>query len=141
MTTLYVVTSGTYSDYHIEGVFSTRELAEKWIDEVRVKRGTSYWYNAHNDIEEYELDKFVEETSAYVYTICDHLGIDTPKNEESCQWIEDVSPYTPAHYIASAYRTEYKGYGKTIEHARRAASELQRAVRAGNIVEEEKEET
>ena len=46
----YVVTSGSYSDYRIEAVFSTREKAEEYLqyndDEYRV--------------EEYELDKVFE---------------------------------------------------------------------------------
>jgi hypothetical protein len=30
--TVYLVTSGEYSDYHIDAVFSTRELAETYIE-------------------------------------------------------------------------------------------------------------
>jgi hypothetical protein len=48
MTTIYVVTDGEYSDYHIVGVYSTLENAE------RMKKETG-----SSDIEEYELDEFV----------------------------------------------------------------------------------
>ena len=44
--TIYVVTSGTYSDYGINAMFSTKTLAEEWI----AKLEGSY------DIEEWELD-------------------------------------------------------------------------------------
>lgn len=47
-TTIYVVTSGCYSDYRIQGVFSTRELAEKLAAHHKSNSG---------DVEEYVLDK------------------------------------------------------------------------------------
>lgn len=43
MITIYVVTSGEYSDHRIEGVYSTKELAAATITDA-------------NEIEEYELD-------------------------------------------------------------------------------------
>lgn len=48
MSKVYVVTSGCYSDYHIDGVYSTREAAEKRC---------AAW-DGYDDpmIEEYELD-------------------------------------------------------------------------------------
>lgn len=56
MTTVYVVTTGSYSDYGIVAIFSTRETAEMLIRNC--PEGT---YPAYNDIEEYELDKFEEQ--------------------------------------------------------------------------------
>lgn len=47
--TLYVVTEGEYSVYHIIGIYSTKELAEK------VKKYYSGIYK-YPDIEEWELD-------------------------------------------------------------------------------------
>ena len=48
MTTIYVVTDGDYSDYGIKGIASTLEKAEE------LKK----LFNAHNKIEEYELDEY-----------------------------------------------------------------------------------
>lgn len=48
MTTVFVVTSGSYSDYRINGLYSTREKAEEAI--ARSSRSSDY------DIEEYTLD-------------------------------------------------------------------------------------
>lgn len=49
MKTIYVVTSGSYSDYGIEGVFTERELAQSFIDAfVNPYEGM--------DIEEWPLD-------------------------------------------------------------------------------------
>lgn len=47
--TLYVLTSGTYSDYHIEGIYSSREQAERY--KRLFPRGD------YADIEEWETDK------------------------------------------------------------------------------------
>ena len=54
MTTVYVVTTGVYSDYHIEGVCSTKELAE---ETVQLTGGT---------IEEYELDLILARPKDYL---------------------------------------------------------------------------
>lgn len=50
--TLYVVTSGSYSDYRIEAIFSSKKLAKKYmhIESVINK------YPDFNDIREYELN-------------------------------------------------------------------------------------
>lgn len=47
---IYIVTSGEYSDYHIDAVFSTKELAEDYIQQ----NGTDYV------IEEYNLDEEID---------------------------------------------------------------------------------
>ena len=48
--TVYIVTEGDYSDYHIEEVFSEREQAEKYVA-LHNKRYDKYL------IAEYEVDK------------------------------------------------------------------------------------
>lgn len=47
---VYLVSTGEYSDYSVEGIYSTRELAEE-----AVKR-----FASHNDIKEFELDAMPE---------------------------------------------------------------------------------
>ena len=49
MPTVYVVTSGDYDYYHIDGIFSTKKKAEEY---VKAPNLLSYQY----DIEEFELD-------------------------------------------------------------------------------------
>lgn len=51
MTTIYIVTDGSYSDYGIRSVFSSKERAQAYIDE-RCKSG---------DIEEWGLDDWLDE--------------------------------------------------------------------------------
>ena len=47
---IYIITSGDYSDYSIEAVFSTREKAEEYLQ----------YHDDEYRIEEYELDKDIE---------------------------------------------------------------------------------
>lgn len=63
MTTIYVVTSGEYSDYSICAVFSTKELAEEYV-----AFGTQHKQFGYTgaDIEEWELDQGSEQVRAGV---------------------------------------------------------------------------
>lgn len=49
MKTIYVLTEGSYSDYHIIGVYSTKELVEE-----------AQSLYEHSQIEEYDLDNIPE---------------------------------------------------------------------------------
>ena len=48
MKTVYAVNSGTYSDYRIDAVFSSRKLAEEFMAFVKS--------DDYNDIEEFQID-------------------------------------------------------------------------------------
>lgn len=50
MNKVFVVTSGSYSDYGIDAIFTTRELAQSFIDAFK----TDKWNEM--DIEEWDLD-------------------------------------------------------------------------------------
>ena len=50
---IYIVTSGEYSEYHIDAVFSTKELADDYIQQ----NGTDY------GIEEYNLDEEIDRST------------------------------------------------------------------------------
>lgn len=56
MTTIYLVTTGDYSDYHVLGAYSTKTKAERAQD----------LYQAY-DIEEYELDDMPDAPPGLVY--------------------------------------------------------------------------
>ena len=51
--TVYVVTSGSYSDYGIRAIFSTQELAQAYIDKANAAE--TYWAS-DTTIEEWPLD-------------------------------------------------------------------------------------
>jgi hypothetical protein len=67
MKKVYLVTSGSYSDYGVEAVFSTRELAKEWIN------GSKGDY----DIEEYDLDNMEHKRRQYTL-----LRVDFDKSAE-----------------------------------------------------------
>ena len=59
MELVYVVTSGSYSDYRIRGIYSTEEMAEKY------KRAIGY---DANDVEIWEVDKIYSQIErGYLY--------------------------------------------------------------------------
>lgn len=55
-TTVFAVSSGCYSDYHIEAIFSSRENAQEYIDKLNLT-GTDDGYRRERDIETYPLDE------------------------------------------------------------------------------------
>lgn len=56
---IYIVTSGEYSDYMIEAVFSTKEKAYEYVDQ----RGSDF------RIEEFPIDSYVPDTSKKKWNI------------------------------------------------------------------------
>ena len=52
---IYIVSAGSYSDYHIEKLFSNKDKAEEYAD----------WLEDSNDVEEYEVDDITEYKKYY----------------------------------------------------------------------------
>lgn len=69
--TVYVVTSGSYSDYSINAVFSTREKAERYIDLFCAKNGYD-----EAGIEEWELDPYEKEMREGIRAYMVHMDED-----------------------------------------------------------------
>lgn len=61
MSKVFIVTSGEYSDYGIDRVFSTEEKAKEWIDIITSMYGGNY------NIEQYELDAPIPERKEYLF--------------------------------------------------------------------------
>ena len=61
MRKVYIVTSGEYSDYGIDRVFSTEEKAKEWVDII------TSMYNGNYNIEQYELDAPIPERKEYLF--------------------------------------------------------------------------
>lgn len=57
--TVYLVTSGSYSDYGVRGVYSTRANAERAMGDERTRSRRDF-----NDVEEFELDQGVTRLDA-----------------------------------------------------------------------------
>ncbi len=56
MATVYVVTAGEYSDFHIEGVFSSPHLAKRGVQDLEEKAFNKVM--ACIAVEEWQLDDF-----------------------------------------------------------------------------------
>ena len=61
MRKVYIVTSGEYSGYGIDRVFSTEEKAKEWVDVITSMYGGNY------NIEQYELDAHIPERKEYLF--------------------------------------------------------------------------
>ena len=61
MNKVYIVTSGEYSDYGIDRVFSSEEKAKEWVDIITSMYGGNY------NIEQYELDAPIPERKEYLF--------------------------------------------------------------------------
>lgn len=81
---VFVVTSGCWSDYMINAVFSTREKAEEYISVVVHNSGHDFNYDGY-DIETYDLDveqpkklEYVKYYATFINGVIDEqLGIST----------------------------------------------------------------
>lgn len=135
MTTIYLVTSGSYSDYCIRAIFSTREAAEAYIADYNHGAG---WPEI--GVEEWPLDAPREELyGAYVATI-DERGALVDKITYSMYYRPNDPVTVRTGYsdgCAWVQARAFQGHGLTPEHARRSAEEYRRAVLTSNIVSEE----
>ena len=61
MSRVFIVTSGEYSDYGIDRVFSTEEKAKEWI------KITTSMYGGNYNIEQYELDAPIPKRKEYLF--------------------------------------------------------------------------
>lgn len=69
MTTIYMLTSGCYSDYRVDGIYSAEELALK-------QKELLDWTGGDADIEEMELDELVGEAKGFHVAMFDNGDVD-----------------------------------------------------------------
>ena len=126
---IYIVTSGEYSDYRIDGVFSSKENAELYI-RLEEPRG---------DIEEWELDAYVlamKRGLSGFLIVMQRDGTTLRAERESLR-------YTPSHPTAIFYGEncgwhEARGamridvLAKSKEHAIKIANDTRRQIVAEN---------
>lgn len=118
---IYVVTRGSYSDYHIEAIYTDRDAAEALRLHLEGPEESS-----SNDvsIEEWETDtREIPSTGAYVALINEGgnvRGLWWEPTTEIGPPTEDIRSFTAIDPVL------YRGTGKTKEHARRSAEELRR---------------
>lgn len=152
MTTVYVVTSGSYSDYSIAAVFLVKETAEAWIADregrekydVDDRTGADHWTLIPGlSGREYYIEEFEAEAEV----------VPTPGKWVATAWVGPAAlPTIHVEWRAEETRTEprvmatnpnpasgggahhIECFGETKEKAHRAAQELRRAIIAGTIV-------
>ena len=61
MNKVFIATSGEYSDYGIDRVFSSIEKAKEWVDVI------TSMYGGYYDIEPYELDAPIPKREEYLF--------------------------------------------------------------------------
>lgn len=124
--TVYVLTSGEYSNYMIHGVFSTREAAER----VMGRMGPDM------EVEEYILDDLVRHENGPVWTAAVRLGDgDVPTTKDGAPWYPpDQRPDTQFRHPTRADPVRYVHHwdgGRSVvvsspisyEHALKVATE------------------
>lgn len=130
---IYVVTSGAYSDYSIDAVFSTREQADAYcLWQNGPEPGNHY---GESRVEEYELDVVpTQNTGAYQYI--QNMNALVQGRYGSSYWNPDGDPNAQATvaYVEWDKSHRVTGWGPTSEHARRSAHDLCRAIVAGTYV-------
>jgi hypothetical protein len=129
---VYLVTSGSYSDYSVNAVFSTREMAEAAIATANARRREaadlrgvvlgSYFDRDEYEVEEKPLDVWsANEAGAFEVWITDSGAV------KYSDWMPGQSPDEVAVATTPPFDARYFiGYGETAEHARRSAEELRR---------------
>lgn len=95
MGVIYIVTSGDYSEYRIDAVFSTEELARQYIN--RRKEEEISWYDG--SIEPWDIDSSDPEWLEGKYSIW-HIGINYStadilwiSKDASGEWDTQISHY------------------------------------------------
>jgi len=135
MKKVYVLTSGVYSDHKIEGIFSTRKLAEEYKNIVVGKD--------YNDVEEWGLDPNTASLIKRGYTVWHVLMLRSGDVERICQ-IDGFGHETTFYYLWE--RTKVPAYvGKNVpdvltasvlarneKHAIKIVNEIRAQMIAGN---------
>jgi hypothetical protein len=116
--TVYVVTTGSYSDYHIVAIFDTRGVADALVTELKA---AGKWTVASSaNVEEWALNvRKADVGPAW------EVYIDFDGNVTNAEMVSYAGP-GEAPYQAGG---EVVGYGASMEHARRSAEELRRQLK------------
>lgn len=143
MATIYLVTSGQYSSYHIEAAYSTRELADAHVARVNGPDAECRPYD-YAEVDEYEIDPSPEEGEVYAFVAS---GSEPPEPSvgqpyPEVRWRQWL--YGSEHNVHHSHRQQWGGSltwyvtvrADTAEKARLLWHDIVRAIRAGTIVPE-----
>lgn len=85
MNKIYAVTTGSYSDYCVHALFSTREKAERY----KAERAKMEWDDT-NEIEEYMVDLYDGCVNRTIYSITESVGSNINLPHERLNFVEDT---------------------------------------------------
>jgi len=124
--TVYIVTSGEYSDYGINVVFSTREKADAYV-KIHNRGGP---YDSAG-VEEYEVDDIGDESirPGYEARLSGKIEVEKESTKE-CAIGERCMNYSYGHYCDIDKRYSSVGYGETQEQALKVARDNYAKARA-----------
>ena len=132
---VYIVTSGSYSDYGINAVFLDRSEAERWVQQNHIPDQYDL-YGSSFEIEEYEVGESSRERIRYRYSLNNQKGHDP--------WERLIVMTDPSE--ASRFMVHYDGQGnvyrtdwclvleaETPEQALKIASEQKAQMLTGQV--------
>lgn len=117
MAKIYIVSSGEYSGYSIEGVYSTKELALAAADLIE-----------GNDIEEYELDGYADKIQQGLHLF--NVYMDKSGAADIYPSTFGEENFSLYKHIDGAIRMSMLCYAKDKEHAAKIAGERRRELLA-----------
>jgi len=111
---IYLVSSGTYSDFKIDALFSNIEKAEAYIN------GFGKGYFGYNDIKEFDIDPEAKLVKNSMWTVWMH------KNGfvEGCAIIYNRSDILEKGYSINGNKAMFTVDAKDEEHAIKIANEI-----------------
>lgn len=137
MSNIYLITRGSYSDYEIVGAFSTREKAEKLVQEQEEKGNNEY--NGGCQVEEFSIDTIQPKEKYCYYCNANHDGDITYTRTDVfsdyiSQDIEKVMYTSPKDYGTISRQGSYgiSVLARDYEHARKIAADKVREFRVLN---------
>ena len=131
---VFMVTAGGYSDYHVEGIFSTREKAQEYIDFMLNQEE----YFNFNDIDEIEVDNkynFFIRDQHQTFTF--YMDIDGNTNHSSASLdvsCRDENMYAHEYMLAGVQEPIlFIIKSKTLEHAINIANQKRIELISNNL--------
>jgi hypothetical protein len=123
MKTVFVVTEGEYSDYHIEGIYSTPEIA-KGI------------HGENCDVEEWEIDRWSEEYRQGLYFFDVYMTRDGETNHRGTSSVFRNPPPSGSNVIIPYYKANttefcFRMWARDERHAIKIANERRVQLIAG----------
>lgn len=127
---IYIVTSGCYSDYQIEAVFTTEEKANEYVQQ----HGTDY------NIEEYDVDEEVVKSekswSVEFYLDKDFNLGNYPPTASCASWRNTIDPKDTCHVslYAGMNAMNFKVVTDSLDKAIKIASERLAAIKSNDYI-------